>query len=807
MKIEFEKQSLFEKYNLPVTRDSRKLISLFQTNPSLRKNLPKVIKTITNKENLLVEGLFTTAIDGKEYSLEEYEASPSNDVRNVIAATVLICRNFEQIINNRSISPSLFKQTISNFISIDLQVGESYFGDSFSDVFQDFSLSICDELINSIKRLTKRNESFLTNIIFEYIEVDENVFGEAINSFKEFNEVFASSVCDSIDDFCDQSIEEKDERLDDIQYVFSLKWKILTFSMVYSSFSRFALDRIKTRKNDISQEKLIYLLEILPTLFFTLDKNDRPQLGIALQELVYMAIIPANAYMFSWNSFSRMLNAIETDAECLDSNGSFFTFPKIFRIANKFKEAGEDWYRVYRKYIILVKRGQNVPDSIYNACILLYQMLGNDDLRDLMGAYFSRSFGFDVKMEKVCESYVKTKELIDKCNKEKQCRSFTWFYRNGVISPKELDSFLQNYYGITILMPYFSEACFYAKKSYELIFNYLKDAVKNFNKENEAYYSGSEINFLNSLPDDWRGESSITYGDIYRKYDFVGENEKTAYGCSRSKQFVETVDQTIYKLQRGYKFDFSSGEKENKSEQEQSKKQVEKDDKTKTIKDEKPKETEGKKDSAQNSAFSDGNKKSESENNYIDIEDIPKKYVFSHGCPYCKRGKHKKPKTPIIKSPIHKCFRCSKVYFENRYDEFITLTEKERERYFHNSHQFPLQILVDVLCACCPLLLPLAFIPGLYWMVGVSFVPVFLSIIPGQIRNIRAKNHIYNKVIKESLTRCMDKDYLIALRKNGKQLYPIDYTSSLYNDCCYFEVSKLIEEVNSIKKEELDKYR
>lgn len=67
--MKYKSESLFTKYQMPPTKNVNELRVLFQTDPNKRKDLPIVIKTISNPAALLEEELFTPHDGGDEGSI------------------------------------------------------------------------------------------------------------------------------------------------------------------------------------------------------------------------------------------------------------------------------------------------------------------------------------------------------------------------------------------------------------------------------------------------------------------------------------------------------------------------------------------------------------------------------------------------------------------------------------------------------------------------------------------------------------------------------------------------------------------
>ena len=61
--MEFKVTTFFEKYKIEPNVDKEKIMIIFQTDPNKRKDLPIVLKTISNNEKLFEEELFTKHID------------------------------------------------------------------------------------------------------------------------------------------------------------------------------------------------------------------------------------------------------------------------------------------------------------------------------------------------------------------------------------------------------------------------------------------------------------------------------------------------------------------------------------------------------------------------------------------------------------------------------------------------------------------------------------------------------------------------------------------------------------------------
>ena len=114
----------------------------------------------------------------------------------------------------------------------------------------------------------------------------------------------------------------------------------------------------------------------------------------------------------------------------------------------------------------------------------------------------------------------------------------------------------------------------------------------------------------------------------------------------------------------------------------------------------------------------------------------------------------------IIGNPITHCNKCGHDFIDDKKAEWIIMTPIERQRYFecYNPTKFLVPTIISFIFAF--LILPA--------IVGLVCLSIYLT------RKAIYNDHLYDKRIVDSLTRCMDEAYFNKLVKCGATFYEIE---------------------------------
>ena len=187
MEIQFKKETLFDKFGISSTLSKGDLMRLFQTRPELRKELPVYIQTINNEQKLYLEELFSTYIDGQNYTIEKYleeqksantfesvfdtEISTNISPRKKLAALVDLVRRFDYTVSKLKISGKIFDDLIK-VVLFDESL-KSYLtyarADKTGEIFTAFCECLWLEIDKSIGSQAKSLNSKTVNAVYRIL--------------------------------------------------------------------------------------------------------------------------------------------------------------------------------------------------------------------------------------------------------------------------------------------------------------------------------------------------------------------------------------------------------------------------------------------------------------------------------------------------------------------------------------------------------------------------------------------------------------------------------------------------------------
>ena len=228
MDIQFKKESLFDRFNLSTTLSKSELLRLFQTRPDLRKELPVFIQTINNEQKLYVEELFTTFLDGKNFTIEEYlqeqkgkknledtlsteivEPAAANPYRKRLAVLVNVIRRFDEVVSVLKISGKTFDELVDStehFQEIKKELQEQYILQNTAKMNYDRANQQMSESENVFTGLMNENKEIESQVK----EINENK--KQIADEIEFSKKREQEIAQENKEF--QSILEKQSALE-----------------------------------------------------------------------------------------------------------------------------------------------------------------------------------------------------------------------------------------------------------------------------------------------------------------------------------------------------------------------------------------------------------------------------------------------------------------------------------------------------------------------------------------------------------------------------------------------------------------
>ena len=276
MDIQFKKESLFDRFNLSTTLSKSELLRLFQTRPDLRKELPVFIQTINNEQKLYIEELFTTFLDGKNFTIEEYlqeqkgkknledtlsteivEPAAANPYRKRLAVLVNVIRRFDEVVSVLKISGKTFDELVDateHFQEIrkELQYARV---DNDGNIFRSFCECLWKEIENAISSSIKSQNSKTVNSTYR-------ILGAVTNSElkKTFIGSFAAHTSDFFDSFSTR-LEDEQVYKSSIDFACGLNVSLFKNKDIYTSFKFFCGKLTENAENNEA-----YLFEHFPKL-------------------------------------------------------------------------------------------------------------------------------------------------------------------------------------------------------------------------------------------------------------------------------------------------------------------------------------------------------------------------------------------------------------------------------------------------------------------------------------------------------------------------------------------------------------
>lgn len=150
-----------------------------------------------------------------------------------------------------------------------------------------------------------------------------------------------------------------------------------------------------------------------------------------------------------------------------------------------------------------------------------------------------------------------------------------------------------------------------------------------------------------------------------------------------------------------------------------------------------------------------------------------------------------------LASPFVRCSGCGHIFVDDRFCEWVSMSESQRSEVFNQYNPYrllglilpfgTLGLMFVIIGACVP-----HFFPVILGSCGL--VVAIINLIRMIMRMNFTKNRTYNKLIEESVRRTLNKKYLLQLKEAGFSLYKVSAVES-QNNLIGKQLNQLIDEL------------
>ena len=560
MDIQFKKESLFDRFNISTTLYKSELLRLFQTRPDLRKELPVFIQTINNEQKLYVEELFTTFLDDKNFTIEEYlqeqkgkknledslsteivEPAAANPYRKRLAVLVNVIRRFDEVVSVLKISGKTFDELVDSTehfqeIKKELQYARV---DNDGSVFRSFCECLWEEIENAISSSIKSQNSKTVNSTYRILSAVTNS-----ELKKKFIGAFATHTSDFFDSFSTR-LEDEQVYKSSIDFACGLNVSLFKNKDIYTSFKFFC-----GKLTDNAENNEEYLFEHFPKLIERLKPSDIGALFEGFASCCFQLVKLENIENNTYNKISKTAETARQLLPLIDEDDIEEGKLDIVKILIGLADNGEDWYATYQTHIKNIVNKTKLSESLYEVCYMIYHASSLKEYRIAFSNLLSDASGFNTelvlmiqkkeRLESVCES---TK------NKGKYILYSTIKSQIGdeIPTPKDIDNFILKYYALSIINPELKQ---FFKNIQQMVFTPLMmlDNVPTYSFGYGGLTPKGEFmkDLFMELPNDWEidlGGTKIVVRDFLRSKlnCYSGSN----YGNSKSKTYMIKCDNAI----------------------------------------------------------------------------------------------------------------------------------------------------------------------------------------------------------------------------------------------------------------------
>ena len=560
MDIQFKKESLFDKFSLSTTLSKGELLRLFQTRPDLRKELPVFIQTINNEQKLYVEELFTSFLDGKNFTIEEYlqeqkgrkiledtlsteivEPAAVNQYRKRLAVLVNVVRRFDEVVSVLKISGKTFDELVDateHFQEIrkELQYARV---DNDGNIFRSFCECLWKGIENAISSSIKSQNSKTVNSTYR-------ILGAVTNSElkKKFIGSFAAHTSDFFDSFSTR-LEDEQVYKSSIDFACGLNVSLFKNKDIYTSFKFFC-----GKLTDNAENNEAYLFEHFPKLIERLKPSDIGALFEGFASCCFQLVKLENIENNTYDKISKTAETARQLLPLIDEDDIEEGKLDIVKILIGLADNGEEWYSTYQTHIKNIVNKTKLSESLYEVCYMIYHASSLKEYRIAFSNLLSDVSGFNTELVVMIQ---KKERLESVCESTKDKGKYILYSTiksqigDEIPTPKDIDNFILNYYALSIIN---SELKQFFKNIQQMVFTPLMmlDNVPTYSFGYGGLTPKGEFmkDLFMELPNDWEidlGGTKIVVRDFLRSKlnCYSGSN----YGNSKSKTYMIKCDNAI----------------------------------------------------------------------------------------------------------------------------------------------------------------------------------------------------------------------------------------------------------------------
>ena len=503
--MKYRAESFFDKYQIEPNQTIAQLRAIFQSDPNKRKDLPIVIKTISNQQLLFEEELFT------EHLIDDsFFSNHAGLLRNV--------KNLKQTVE-KDIIHNLQNQIIHIANNEDKwNLFFYYMGCSGADnIIRDFLTCIYDEI----------KHEFILGLGEHSAEISSDFYYSLTNLSNEI--AWLSRKKDElVDELCDYT--DNSLSLDDHSLSFENKIKTLLNlgPIVDDDFFKKSLKFAITKMLDNLDDYKDVLLNLYPQIVKVFSGTELLEISSFIANVAdkYVDITCSNKALTPQqvvNGSKKIVDAYDclkkTGVSLVDAGSGKHVFKVkdmdlYYKNAKFISNAGKVWYEDYRNRLIRLKAYCTAP-NMYDLIAHIMKAKPDTETKDLLANIVLGHSDFELLFT-----------FILKCHKETTDKTSSKF-----IDPQEVDNFISKYYWLIFMVKdsnQFNETMFNNIRNFAFdILSIYSDQMERLNRtydQSTRYLLANQLKnglreALQKIPPDYYFDENTRVVDAIKKFE------------------------------------------------------------------------------------------------------------------------------------------------------------------------------------------------------------------------------------------------------------------------------------------------
>lgn len=499
--MEFKVTTFFEKYKIEPNVDKEKIMIIFQTDPNKRKDLPIVLKTISNNEKLFEEELFTKHIDNSSLNSHTKieELIETSKKQNIASNAKDISKLIIEISNQEDYYKNFF---YANKINNDKAI----------KMFDDYLICLIDKLKHEFLGSIGEVSDELLKVMYNSII---NIY-EKVERFNKLKDDFNEDLCDYLNNVL---------TLDNVGKEFSKRFCSLVFlnklikNEYYTNSIKYTVNKMNKdveKYNEVLIDSYEYICKVFK--------------GKELKEV--------SSFITTLIFRDLHLRAEKNSTECKKSLKRLAKIQKCCLLYNKHKTiedndfitaeqlcdfmvlAGEEWQARYNEAFKSMIE-DSTEDAIYNVVEIITEQNPTDEVLRIFSNVITDITGFG----RLFEYIIQTHEASMNKTSDKY------------INPKDVDSFIAKFYWLVYTNYDSNITKVFFDNIRNIGFDILAINEESMKLLNNPYTDYTTRNIIRSrvlesyevLPGDWKMDDGKTIRQIFSQ---LGETFKGTDGVS-----------------------------------------------------------------------------------------------------------------------------------------------------------------------------------------------------------------------------------------------------------------------------------